>query len=381
MDFKQRIKPFLQSDDLIISDFVTQTLHDNPAIDEEWVKQLLDMAAQNEEKANFILTFLRIHPAHEEAAHMLVEAMKQAPASTQHLFGQLLYDFVPEVALKHREDISMYLPNTDWELYGRLASGSEQEIKEEYDRILNKLEAEANFNPVLYRQAKKIAYTLVKNGWVTKAEVEHSLEENLNQEWFDYRGILAVYLIGLMNLDTYIHKLAPLLVKDEDILLEEIAAAFISFQTDEVVEAVSPYLLKEESNIFAASIIENIKTDYAVEALRNAYHQAKDEDSRAIIFEALIHQLSPAAEPEINDYVSKGSDSLFVDVEQLAYSYYKIMGIDHPLLDEWTDLLQNRGNEEREGEVSSHQPIRVEKIGRNDPCPCGSGKKYKKCCG
>ena len=26
--------------------------------------------------------------------------------------------------------------------------------------------------------------------------------------------------------------------------------------------------------------------------------------------------------------------------------------------------------------------IRKEKkIGRNDPCPCGSGKKYKKCCG
>ena len=25
--------------------------------------------------------------------------------------------------------------------------------------------------------------------------------------------------------------------------------------------------------------------------------------------------------------------------------------------------------------------IRTEKVGRNDPCPCGSGKKYKKCCG
>jgi uncharacterized protein YecA (UPF0149 family) len=22
-----------------------------------------------------------------------------------------------------------------------------------------------------------------------------------------------------------------------------------------------------------------------------------------------------------------------------------------------------------------------ESVGRNDPCPCGSGKKYKKCCG
>jgi preprotein translocase subunit SecA len=28
------------------------------------------------------------------------------------------------------------------------------------------------------------------------------------------------------------------------------------------------------------------------------------------------------------------------------------------------------------------QPIRVEKkVGRNDPCPCGSGKKYKHCHG
>jgi uncharacterized protein len=22
-----------------------------------------------------------------------------------------------------------------------------------------------------------------------------------------------------------------------------------------------------------------------------------------------------------------------------------------------------------------------DKVGRNDPCPCGSGKKFKKCCG
>jgi len=29
------------------------------------------------------------------------------------------------------------------------------------------------------------------------------------------------------------------------------------------------------------------------------------------------------------------------------------------------------------------EPIRSSEaeVGRNDPCPCGSGKKYKKCCG
>jgi SWIM/SEC-C metal-binding protein len=32
--------------------------------------------------------------------------------------------------------------------------------------------------------------------------------------------------------------------------------------------------------------------------------------------------------------------------------------------------------------LNPDQPVTVEKkIGRNEPCPCGSGKKYKKCCG
>jgi preprotein translocase subunit SecA len=36
----------------------------------------------------------------------------------------------------------------------------------------------------------------------------------------------------------------------------------------------------------------------------------------------------------------------------------------------------------REEPKVKREPIRVEvRIGRNDPCPCGSGKKYKKCCG
>ena len=30
---------------------------------------------------------------------------------------------------------------------------------------------------------------------------------------------------------------------------------------------------------------------------------------------------------------------------------------------------------------SAKKPITEVKVGRNDPCPCGSGKKYKKCCG
>ena len=34
-----------------------------------------------------------------------------------------------------------------------------------------------------------------------------------------------------------------------------------------------------------------------------------------------------------------------------------------------------------EGEMVKAPPLVSNKVGRNDPCPCGSGKKYKKCCG
>ena len=41
-------------------------------------------------------------------------------------------------------------------------------------------------------------------------------------------------------------------------------------------------------------------------------------------------------------------------------------------------LSRGEGDEEQ-----VKKPVRRQqkKIGRNDPCPCGSGKKYKKCCG
>lgn len=34
-----------------------------------------------------------------------------------------------------------------------------------------------------------------------------------------------------------------------------------------------------------------------------------------------------------------------------------------------------------DSEFPKPEPVKVDKVGRNDPCTCGSGKKYKKCCG
>lgn len=45
------------------------------------------------------------------------------------------------------------------------------------------------------------------------------------------------------------------------------------------------------------------------------------------------------------------------------------------------DRARDRGLDGRWSLTAATDPVSVgEKIGRNDPCPCGSGKKYKKCC-
>ncbi|MBU1558664.1 MAG: SEC-C domain-containing protein, partial [Gammaproteobacteria bacterium] len=42
----------------------------------------------------------------------------------------------------------------------------------------------------------------------------------------------------------------------------------------------------------------------------------------------------------------------------------------------------NTADENSNSEEENHTPYRRDqKVGRNAPCPCGSGKKYKQCCG
>ncbi len=51
-------------------------------------------------------------------------------------------------------------------------------------------------------------------------------------------------------------------------------------------------------------------------------------------------------------------------------------------LPEWDALLsEERRKELYKAQKASGTVVKEKKIGRNDPCPCGSGEKYKFCCG
>ena len=51
-------------------------------------------------------------------------------------------------------------------------------------------------------------------------------------------------------------------------------------------------------------------------------------------------------------------------------------------LPQWNNLLSvERRKELYKEQKKSGTIVKEKKVGRNDPCPCGSGKKYKFCCG
>lgn len=74
--------------------------------------------------------------------------------------------------------------------------------------------------------------------------------------------------------------------------------------------------------------------------------------------------------------------SLDFDSEKLYYNMVEAKAEWLFSLPEWDELLTPEKRKELyKAQKVSGTVVKGQKVGRNDPCPCGSGKKYKKCCG
>ncbi|KXG78899.1 SEC-C metal-binding domain-containing protein [Thermotalea metallivorans] len=73
---------------------------------------------------------------------------------------------------------------------------------------------------------------------------------------------------------------------------------------------------------------------------------------------------------------------LEIDFEKLYYNMHEAKADYLYTLPQWEPILtQEKRKEIEKAQKRSKIVVKEEKIGRNEPCPCGSGKKYKKCCG
>ena len=59
----------------------------------------------------------------------------------------------------------------------------------------------------------------------------------------------------------------------------------------------------------------------------------------------------------------------------------KMKGMESELSLSWLGDDEDEYSDGNSDPETRQEPVSVDKTGRNDPCPCGSGKKYKKCCG
>lgn len=73
---------------------------------------------------------------------------------------------------------------------------------------------------------------------------------------------------------------------------------------------------------------------------------------------------------------------LKIDLEKLYFNMLDVKADYLYSLPQWDGIFSDEKRKEIKKSMLSSKIVRNEdKIGRNDPCPCGSGKKYKKCHG
>jgi preprotein translocase subunit SecA len=95
----------------------------------------------------------------------------------------------------------------------------------------------------------------------------------------------------------------------------------------------------------------------------------------------MFNEMLESIEDRVTDIIFR----VRLEVGARARSVWQVSQTSHDQVGQFAAGEQNEDQaaaQAQQGEVQVKQ-IKLDqpKVGRNDPCPCGSGKKYKKCCG
>lgn len=137
------------------------------------------------------------------------------------------------------------------------------------------------------------------------------------------------------------------------------------------------YLPKEQKNY--EYILEN--KDETVEGTLVELSEKFDMDT--ITFIGFLDGINSSLNEEldIENLTEESIIKLSIDFEKLYYNMNSAKADWLYNLSQWDNILTEARRKEIRKEYNRSQiVVKEKKIGRNEPCPCGSGKKYKKCC-
>ena len=235
---------------------------------------------------------------------------------------------------------------------------------------------------------------------------------------------LVVRLAGQANHESVIPQIVARLHDNSDLLGKECADALIRIGTPAVVHAIAEAFPTAERHfrIYAVNPLENIHSDLAVETCLKLIDTEKDQLIRNNLGYALLSQFAyEGIEPVRQLLIGKKLDFEGKGLRGELLDTCVIMGERFPEYDEWLATKKAEKEEHRKSveelkgdpaglikyaleklagkklddlpkpkpalpsaSASSLsfplQQASKQKVGRNDLCPCGSGKKFKKCC-
>lgn len=111
---------------------------------------------------------------------------------------------------------------------------------------------------------------------------------------------------------------------------------------------------------------------------------AKKYEIEPVFMMAFLDGISDSLTSPLNtENIDENSDiSISVDYEKLYFNMHKANAPHLYQIPAWENKLTADKMSEIEKEYKKSKTyIKEQTPKRNDPCPCGSGKKYKKCCG
>lgn len=153
----------------------------------------------------------------------------------------------------------------------------------------------------------------------------------------------------------------------------------IENQTEESFDAFWETYSKTETRIYSEILrAKNPMISGSFQELSATY------DADPIIFMGFLDGINTSLKNElpIEGYDETSSINLEINFERLYLNMFKANADYLYNLEEWEWVLtEDQRNEIYKDFKRSKTVVKEKEPGRNDPCPCGSGKKYKKCCG
>lgn len=142
-------------------------------------------------------------------------------------------------------------------------------------------------------------------------------------------------------------------------------------------EFFQTYLAKE------TKVYDELLRDKQTRLTGTVKELAQQYDMDPVIFTGFLDGINTSLTQELalEELSEDSAIDITIDYEKLYYNMLKAKADWLYGLPQWETLLSEEKKKELRMKLHNDSHVTVEKTGRNDPCPCGSGKKYKKCCG